>query len=440
MSFGFEWNAFADQPHNVAPRSERMKHHLRRWPGYLALLGLNAGWAPRIFGRYRRHRRNSFGRPVEIKPEMFGLAVSARLDHPGEADEVIRLLRESGARQTLFRLPSWEKERLARYESFARRLGDENFGLAAALLQRREDVCAPAGWSSFVSEAFERIGPVCPYFEVGHAWNRTKWGVWDHDEYLDLARAAVSARLRTGASSVKLVGPAVIDFEFHLYPPVLRAVEFDVVSSLLYVDRVGAPENAQHGFTAAKKIALFRAYADVLTRHPVPAWITEFNWPLENTGPWSPASGKPNVSERDQADFLVRYYVIALASGLIDRAYWWQLAAPGYGLVDTRESPWRKRPSYFAFSFLVRMLTGGVFVGKEKTYPADGRPERSVETYHFRKDGREFALAWTLGGPALRLFDRPIGDVLDRDGKPSVRDRNERAVHLDGSPRYILFD
>lgn len=440
MSFPFEWNAFADQPHNVAPRSERTKHHLRRWPGYLALVGLNAGWSPRLFWRYRRYRRESFRRPVEIKPEMFGLAVSPRFDRPGETDEVLNLLRESGARQALLRLPSWEKDRLVRYENFALRLRNEKFGLTAALLQNREDVCSPAGWSAFLTEAFDRIGPVCPYFEVGHAWNRTKWGVWDHDEYLKLARAAFSARHKSGAKSVKLIGPAVIDFEFHLYPPVLRAVDFDVISSLLYVDRVGAPENAQYGFTAAKKIALFRSYADVLSRRPVPAWITEFNWPLENTGPWSPASGKPNVSEDTQADFLVRFYVIALASGLIDRAYWWQLAAPGYGLVDTRESPWRKRPSFFAYSFLVSMLSGSTFLGKEEATPAGGMPGRSEEIYHFRKDGREFALAWTVGGPGRRSFGRAVGDVLARDGQSSAKDREDGSIYLDGSPRYVLFE
>jgi len=438
MSFMFEWNEYADQPHNVAPRSERTKHHLRRWPGYLALVGTNIGWSPRLFRRYRQNRRRMFRRPVEIKPEMFGLAVSPRFGRPGETERAIDLLRESGVRKTLFRIPSWEKDRLVEYENFALRLREERFEAAAALLQRREDVLAPEAWRGFLEDAFHRIGPVCPYFEVGHAWNRTKWGVWDHDEYLKLARAAFSVRRRSGIDSIKLVGPAVIDFEFHLYPPVLRALDFDVISSLLYVDRVGAPENAQYGFTAAKKIALFRAYADVLSRISKPAWVTEFNWPLENTGRWSPASGKPNVGEETQADYLVRYYVIALASGLIDRAYWWQLAAPGYGLVDTRESPWRKRPSFSAFSFLVSMLSGSTFLGKDEMSP-EGAALPAAEIYHFRKDGGEFALAWSVGGPVRRTFGRAPRDVLTRDGKTSAVDRHSEVVHLDGSPRYVLF-
>ena len=440
MSHKFEWNSFADQPHNVAPRAERTRHHLRRWPTYLALLGSNLAWGPRVFWLYRRNRREMHRRLVNITPEMFGLAISPRFGRPGETEAAIALLHSSGVRQTLFRIPSWEKDRLAEYETFARHLRGEGFELTAALLQRRDDVFAPGAWMDFLLDVFARIGPSCSHFEIGHAWNRTKWGVWDHREYLTLARAAVAARDRIGRDRIKLVGPGVIDFEFHLYPPVLRAVDFDVVSSLLYVDRVGAPENAQYGFTTAKKIALFKAYADAASRRAVPAWITEVNWPLESTGPWSPASGKPNVSEEAQADYLVRYYVIALTSGLIDRVYWWQMVAPGYGLVDSRETPWRTRPSFTAFAFIAARLAGSAFVGKEEPTKPGGPGDGSDEVYHFRKDGREFALAWTTGAPRRRAFGRMIGEVLNRSGQVLPREREDGGVQIDGSPRYVIFE
>ncbi len=439
MRFKFEWNDMADQPHNVAPRSDRTRHHLRRWPSYLELIGLNLVWDPAIFWRYRALRRRLFRRPVDITPGMFGLAVSPRFGRPGETDAVLALLRETGVRRVLFRFPSWERDRLEDYSGFAGRLHSEGFEPAAALLQRREDVFAVEAWTDFAESAFDRLGPACPYFEIGHAWNRTKWGVWDHREYIRLARAAAAARDRIGRKNIKLIGPAVIDFEYHLYPPVLRAVDFDVISSLLYVDRVGAPENPQYGFTAAKKIAFFRACADVLVPGGRPAWITEFNWPLENTGAWSPAAGKPNVGEDVQADFLVRYYIIALAGGVIDRAYWWQLVAPGSGLVDSRESPWRKRPSYAAFAFMASMLSGSVYTGKEETPRGGGTAGRGGEVYHFRKGGREFALAWTRGGPLRREFDRPVASVLDRSGRGLAQDRDGGLIRLDGSPRYVIF-
>jgi hypothetical protein len=421
MSFKFEWNPFADQPHNVAPRSERMRHHYRRWPVYLAMLGSNLVHGPAMASRYARNRRRMYRRPVLIRPDMFAVSVSAEAL---PADETIALLRELGVRRTLFRVASWEREKLAADEAFARRLREAGLDVVVSILQRRDDVFDGPGWASFLAETFQRLSPFASAFEIGHAWNRTKWGVWDHTEYVRLARAAVAAR---GASRARLAGPAVIDFEFHLYPPVLRAVELDVVTSLLYVDRMGAPENAQAGWTAEKKFALFKAAAGCGRVKDPEFWISEVNWPLEGTGKYSPAAGKPMVSEEAQADYLVRYYILGLASGLVDRIYWWQMAAPGYGLLDTRETPARRRPAFRAFKTMVETLAGAEFVRRERPHGGN--------VFHFRKDGKEFAAAWT-NGPA---FDWTPGTVpaaiFDRDGGAL---KTTSLVRVDGRPRYLF--
>lgn len=421
MSFKFDWNPFADQPHNVAPRSERMRHHYRRWPVYLGMLGSDLVHGPAMAFRYWRNRRRMYGAPVVIRPDMFAVSVSPEALPIGETTA---LLREIGVRQTLFRVASWERGKLAASEAFARRLREAGFEVVISILQRRDDVFDAAGWTAFLEETFRRLGPIASAFEIGHAWNRTKWGVWDHTEYVKLARAAAAAR---GGSAARLAGPAVIDFEFHLYPPVLRAVEFDVVTSLLYVDRMGAPENAQAGWTAEKKFALFKAAAGCGRVKDPEFWVSEVNWPLEGTGKYSPAAGKPMVSEDAQADYLVRYYILGLASGLVDRIYWWQLAAPGYGLVDTRETPARRRPAFHAFRTMVENLQGAEFVRREQP--------RGGNVFYFRKGGCEFAVAWT-NGPAfnLTLAAAPAA-VLDRDGGalPAAR-----VVRVDGRPRYLI--
>ncbi|MDD8027404.1 MAG: hypothetical protein PHI34_12935 [Acidobacteriota bacterium] len=421
MSFKFEWNPFADQPHNVAPRSERMRHHYRRWPVYLALAGSNLVHGPGLAARYLANRRAMYRRPAVLDRGMFGVSVSPDALPAGET---AALVREMGTRRTLFRVASWDRGRLAAYEAFARRLREDGLDVAVALLQRREDVFDAAEWADFVDEAFQRLGPQASAFEIGHAWNRTKWGVWDHTEYIRLARAAAAAAKKRG---VKTAGPAVIDFEFHLYAPVLRAVEFDAVTSLLYVDRMGAPENAQAGWTAEKKFALFKAAAGCGREKNPEFWVTEVNWPLEGTGEYSPASGKPMVSEEAQADYLVRYYILGLASGLIDRIYWWQLAAPGYGLMDTRVIPARKRPSFDAYRTMIGKLADAEFVRRE-------RP-RGGNVFWFRKDGVEFAAAWT-NGPAFTLaLPAPPAAVFDRDGRDLAP---SRAVRVTGHPLYLM--
>jgi len=422
VDFPFDWNDLADQPHNVAPRRERMRHHLRRAPGYLRIAGANLKNLLPALRLYRKYRRRLFLDPADIG-RACGLAVSPAAER---TEDVVRLLLRSGAAETLVRVASWERRKLEETALFLKRLREEGLGVTVALLQRREDVLRPESWRAFLDEAFERLGGLAERFEVGHAWNRTKWGVWDFEEYLALAEAAFDAASGRG---LRLVGPAVIDFEFHLYPPLLARLPFDKVSSLLYVDRVGAPENAQAGWTTAAKTALLKAAVDACATGGRGLWITEVNWPLRGMGAYSPASGKPNVGEEEQADYLVRYFILCLAGGLVERVYWWQLVAPGYGLVNNLEKPWRLRPAYHAFQALVRHIDGSRFLERS----AGG----GVHVFHFQKENLRFAVCWSSGSPVRHRFERDVRSVCDRSGRElRVPDRE---ILLDGSPLYVHF-
>ena len=421
--FPFAWNPYADQPHNVAPRSERTRHHLRHWRSYFPLVGSNLIHGLPALPAYRRNMKRMYRVPVRIEPGMFGVSVSP--PPHGREDEVVALLKETGASRTLVRAASWEREKLPDLERFAARLRGEGFEVDVAVLQRRRDVLEPEGWRDFLEEVFARLSSGPTAFEIGHAWNRTKWGVWDYTEYLELAKAAFDLRPKFG---VRLAGPAVIDFEFHLYPPTLRKLPFDAVTSLLYVDRVGAPENPQFGWTGPMKIALFKAVADKSAGRPRPCWISEVNWPLQGTGPYSPASGRPNVTEGEQADFLVRYYLLALAGGLIERVYWWQLVAPGYGLVDSREALWRARPAHAALRTLVGMVAGSTFTG--------ATIEDAAHVFRFEKEGRRFAVCWTTGRPVERAWSEPIAELIGRDG--NRLEPSGPGLTLEGSPKYVF--
>jgi hypothetical protein len=421
MSFPFAWNDLADQPHNVAPRRERFRHHLKHAGSYLGLAAADSALAIPVLRRCRRYLKTMHRRPLEI-----GTPFAVSCSPAGARnDEVVQLLKGAGIRQTLVRIPSWERGDLRRYEEFIRLLRREGLDVVAALLQRRDDVLDPASWAGFLGDVFSAFSSLCSHFEVGHAWNRTKWGVWNQREYIALAKAAVPLAEKQAA---RLVGPAVIDFEFHLYPPTLRAVSFDKVSSLLYVDRTGAPENAQFGWTAAMKTALLKAIADTACSEPRGCWITEMNWPLTGAGEYSPAPGKPCVSEEEQANYLVRYFVICLAGGFVERIYWWQLVAPGYGLIDSRGPQWRKRPGYLALRQMAQLLEGSRFEGKA----ADAR----AEVFWFRKGDRQFAVCWKRQGTGEYEFSPPPRLIIGRDGEE--RPAGRATVPIGESPQYVF--
>jgi len=422
MSFKFEWNALADQPHNVAPRSERFRHHLKHADTYFSLFFSNLRQAVPVLKLYRQNLKKMYERQVKLE-NSFALSVS-----PSEErnEDVIENLKEAGVRHSLIRIPSWEAGKLDSYGKFLELFHRNGIDFIIALLQRREDVVFLSSWKEFLEEVFSQFNRLCSFYEIGHAWNRTKWGVWDFEEYLKLSSPAFDLARKYG---VKLVGPAVIDFEFHLYLPTLDSLAFDKVSSLLYVDRQGAPENSQFGMTTARKIALLRAIVDSSRHKGRDIWITEVNWPLEGTGKYSPAAGKPNVSEEEQANYLVRYFVICLASGNIQRIYWWQLVAPGYGLIDSRNLPWRKRPGFSAFKTMVRFLDKSLFTSKFR--------DKRAEVFLFRRGEESFAVCWTKGQAIEHNFLKPVKRVLSRDGK-ELSFHPER-IRIEESPKYVFF-
>jgi len=109
---------------------------------------------------------------------------------------------------------------------------------------------------------------------------------------------------------------------------------------------VGAPERREAGLYTEVKALLMRAVAESARTDTKRCWITEVNWPLRE-GPHSPAGRDVAVDEEAQADYLVRYYLLTLGTGLIERVFWWQVVARGYGLVDPADpaNP-RRRPSF----------------------------------------------------------------------------------------------
>ncbi len=419
----FRWNDLADQPHNIASRRQRFLAHFRHAGSYFSLVASNLSLAWPVWRHYNRLKKTLFSGTRRIEAA-FGMAVSPL---PGKEEEILSGLKDLGVKHALVRVPSWEKERLSYYETFIRRLKEEGWEVLVALLQNRYDLLSPGAWRQFLEDSFSRLGRWASYFEVGHAWNRTKWGVWSYNEYLRLARPALELAASYG---VKLVGPAVIDFEFHLYPVTLNAIPFDVVSSLLYVDRTGAPEEAQWGWTLEKKLRLLRAIIDSTACRQKPCWITEFNWPLRGMEPYSPAPGRPCVTEEEQANYLVRYFLISLASGAVERVYWWQLAARGYGLADPLSTPWRRRPSFFALKTLVELVEGSTYLRREL------RDDAWI-TY-FSRGEKKFAVVWTKQRSVEHAFPWRIKEVLDRDGAP-LAFNSERLV-IQPRPKYVFFE
>lgn len=423
------WDRLSDQPHQHARPWTKLAVRLSDAPAHLETAAAVAGALPRIHARYRELKRRLYQEPTGFS----GAGIALR-PYPADPEAPLRLTAALGCRSVLLRLHPWEGDHAAEL-ALARALAERGCELTFALPQSRELVKDLARWRAALTEIAETFLPYGRRFQIGQAINRSKWGLWTLREYVALAETA--EEVLRGAGEVELLGPAVIDFEFHLTAAVLnlrrRAFHFDAVSALLYVDRRGAPESRQAGFDTVDKVVLLKAIAETARNAGGRCYVTEVNWPLRE-GPHSPAGRAVSVDEETQADYLVRYFLLSLGTGLLERVFWWQMIARGYGLVDPAEpTALRRRPSFAAFRALLAVLDGARL--------EDIVVEGPARLYRFRaRPGAEVIAAWSASGGSVRaaLPRRPVA-VIGRDGQNlPVPDGHE--IDLGPSPAYFFFD
>ena len=423
------WDYLSDQPHQHAGRLEKLSVRLADAPSHLRQTATFLASVPRVWRRYRKLRRELYTR--EVPWDGPGICVRP---FPAAPDLLLSALEDLGLEKILLRLHPWDEDHDAE-EALARELFERGYELAFALPQNRPLVRDPARWRDQIEELAERFTPYGRHFQIGQAINRSKWGVWRYSEYLDLASSAADILRRY--PNVRILGPAVIDFEYHVTASILNLphdIFFDIVASLLYVDRRGAPEQAQLGFDTVGKTVLLRAIAETGRNCGPRSWITEVNWPLWE-GPHSPAGRTVSVDEDQQADYLARYYLLALSTGAVERVYWWQLVARGYGLIaphgSERHGPELvRRPAFKTLATLARELCHSRFVRPLPSPPG-------VYLYLFRHDdGRECIAAWSSADQRRATLPRPPRVVVERDGNRSAA-APSTTIELTSSVRYF---
>jgi len=345
MKKPFIWDKYSDQPYPIKDKRYKKKMRKKHMWDYIPLVFTNLLFFPLSIVLMFLFK----GKKV-VDESFYGMGVD--LDK-GEAQK--ELIEELGVKYLLIRMPLWEMHRVEEYVSFARSFGEDK-KILLNILQDREHIEDEVLLQKDIKIIFDHFSSFVSEYQVGNAINRTKWGFFSMKEYLKWYETIQKIR-DENYPGLKLIGSSVIDFEYHYTIRTLFnffSIKYDKFSSLLYVDRRGAPNNTQMGiFDTKNKISMLYALVSLSPKTTNKIYITEVNWPLSNTAPYAPTSEVECVSEEAYAKFMLAYLHTAKESGKIQRVYWHQLIAAGYGLVDDRGTTLRKTEAFEKFKTLI---------------------------------------------------------------------------------------
>ncbi len=197
-------------------------------------------------------------------------------------------------------------------------------------------------WEQFVTAILDPVRGKITHAEIGSTPNRH---TWSGQTVSDFVTTHEIARPILDGHGIRCVGPNVTDFAPYFSAALLGALRArglapHVHSDNLFVDRAGVPpERPDHRAVGRVLSPLCRLdltrkirTLTALSRWAgcEETWITSFAWTMARG-----AAPKPRyVDERTQADHLARYFLLAAATGLVQRVFWGQLTGHLRGLID----------------------------------------------------------------------------------------------------------
>lgn len=417
MKEPYIWDSYSDQPYPLKDRAYKKKMRKKE------VISLIKTFFVSIFILPFSLLMIPFARKKQIDSnEFFCMGV----DYEREPQLTKELIEELGVKRILVRFGLWQMQDIQEVENFLHSFRDIKITLK--IMQDREHIEDLELLKRDLDTIVGRFENLVDIFEIGTTINRAKWGFFSVDEYSRFYKVAYDLKTLK-FPHIKLIGSGVIDFEYHFTAHTLFNLydcKYDGISSLLYVDRRGAPENNQMIFNLLDKIALLGSMVWLSPKSLYEIHITETNWPISGTAPYAPTSEYECVNEELYAAYMLRYYLLAFASQQVDSVSWHQLIAPGYGLIDNREGI-RKREAYEVYKYMVHTLKDAHFVElkvKESYYIFES----------LSKDNGVLEIHWSLNDKVIKR--ESDYRVFDKCGK----EIDDEVLDITHSPIYIMRD
>jgi hypothetical protein len=331
----------------------------------------------------------------------------------------------------------------------------------------------PATFAAFAGEAATRYRDRVQAWEIWNEPNNSLSGFWkpvpDPAAYARLAKAAAAAITRADRRAAIVTGGLAPTFDLLVYQrdwgfftAASKAERrwfrrFDAAALHPYTYLQAPPpeqENLPLGPSVPHQIRDFRDRLTESHATRLPLWVTELGW---HTAPDSGTPGfPPGVSELDQARFLVRATLLALAQG-VERVCWYTLLdypsflsnkEDAFGLFHYQAMPTAAtldpKPAYQAAKTLAAVLGPTRFVKDSRIafhLPPEGyalqfrrtKPNQTIIVYWATRDRLTVHARVAANVDSVRRVDLD-GTTMEL-GKPETVD-----LPLTESPVYLVFD
>ncbi len=293
-------------------------------------------------------------------------------------------------------------------------------------------------YANFVGQVVARYKDRIKYWEI---WNEPDSKVFwppkpDAKEYCDLLKAAYQAAKRADPGCHVMTAGLLVGINHRDNWSFLEDMykggakdSFDILAMHAYCDPL-SPDEGRYSERLNKLREIMKKNDD----GKKPLWLTEEGWPT--------APGKPNsVSEKLQADYLVRSHVLALGAPGVEKFFWFLMSDGGnwesdyeqsYGIL---RSNWTPKPAGVAYAAMTRQLGSAKFAEVV-------RMKDPARCQVFSSGAESILVMWNSGAGEASLQaeidkDKILGfsDLYGNAIPPPVD--NKFVLTLTGSPVYL---
>lgn len=291
------------------------------------------------------------------------------------------------------------------------------------------------GFTNYAKAVLNKFGTQLKSGEIWNEFNSPYFGgkgpaASRADMYYELLKKSYEG-IKSVRPDLNVVGGATVGIPHEWLTEVFQ------LGGLNYMDTLSVhpyiyPDSPEGLIPEIDKLnALVRTYNN---GENMPIWFSEIGWPTH--------INPEGVDNNTQAAYLIRSYVVSIASG-VEKVFWYDLMNDGtdklynehnFGIVHfvgDEMGAYTPKQAYVALATMTRKLTGATLTGKQTS--------NGLYRYTFNKDNKATHVLWSIDKKDVALKTQTPIVITDMMGRSDTYVPNKGKVYvtLSGEPLFV---